>query len=103
MKKFIVTFINFILFSSIIFSSEVTDLLENAKTAYSNGNLTETINLIDSAKRVVERETINSSSEEYIEVSNWDVVKLKQDFTVLILMGKPFILPLVFHAHMKTL
>ena len=41
MKKFIVTFINFILFSSIIFASEVTDLLENAKTAYSNGNLTE--------------------------------------------------------------
>jgi len=78
MKKFIVTFINFILFSSIIFSSEVTDLLENAKTAYSNGNLTETINLIDSAKRVVERETINSSSEEYIEVSNWDVVKIKK-------------------------
>ena len=56
----------------------MTDLLENAKTAYSNGNLTETINLIDSAKRVVERETINSSSEEYIEVSNWDVVKIKK-------------------------
>lgn len=79
MKKFIVTFINFILFSSIIFASEVTDLLENAKTAYSNGNLTETINLIDSAKRLVERENINSSSEEYIEVLNWDVVKLKKD------------------------
>ena len=79
MKKIIVTFINFILFSSIIFSSEVTDLLENAKTAYSNGNLTETISLIDSAKRLVERENINSSSEEYIEVTNWDVVKLKKD------------------------
>lgn len=79
MKRFIVTFINFILFSSIIFASEVTDLLENAKTAYSNGNLTETINLIDSAKRLVERENINSSSEEYIEVLNWDVVKLKKD------------------------
>lgn len=82
MKKFIVTFINFILFSSIIFSSEVTDLLENAKTAYSNGNLTETINLIDSAKRLVERENINSSSEEYIEVLNWDVVKLKNMHTL---------------------
>ena len=79
MKKILVTFINFILFSSIIFSSEVTDLLENAKTAYSNGNLTETISLIDSAKRLVERENINSSSEEYIEVTNWDVVKLKKD------------------------
>jgi len=79
MKKIIVTFINFILFSSIIFSSEVTDLLENAKTAYSNGNLTETISLIDSAKRLVERENINSSSEEYIEVTNWDVVKLRKD------------------------
>lgn len=79
MKKIIVTFINFILFSSIIFSSEVTDLLEDAKTAYSNGNLTETISLIDSAKRLVERENINSSSEEYIEVTNWDVVKLRKD------------------------
>mgnify|MGYP006916098393 FL=1 len=60
------------------FASEVTELLENAKNAYSNGNLTETINLIDSAKKIVEKETISSSSEEYIGVSNWDVVKIKK-------------------------
>ena len=40
--------------------------------------LTETINLIDSAKKLVERENINTSSEEYIEVTNWDVIKIKK-------------------------
>ena len=92
------------LFSAIIFASEVTDLLEKAKISYSNGNLTETINLIDSAKKLVEKENIKSSSEEYTEVTNWDVIKikkseyigkkklkLKQDFMVLILMEEQFI------------
>lgn len=66
------------LFSAIIFASEVTDLLEKAKISYSNGNLTETINLIDSAKKLVEKENIKSSSEEYTEVTNWDVIKIKK-------------------------
>ena len=53
-------------------------MLEKAKISYSNGKLTETINLIDSAKKLVERENINTSSEEYIEVTNWDVIKIKK-------------------------
>ena len=72
MKKKIILSVCFIFAISLCFSSEVTDLLDKAKTAYSNGNLTETINLIDSAKKIVEKENINSSSEEYIEVTNWD-------------------------------
>ena len=78
MKKFIFTLLSLIIVTSIAFATEVTDLLEKAKIAYSNGNLTETINLIDSAKKIVENENINSSSEEYIEVTNWDVVKIKK-------------------------
>lgn len=78
MKKKIILSVCFIFAISLCFSSEVTDLLDKAKTAYSNGNLTETINLIDSAKKIVEKENINSSSEEYIEVTNWDVVKIKK-------------------------
>lgn len=78
MKKKIFLSFCFIFAISLCFSSEVTDLLDKAKTAYSNGNLTETINLIDSAKKIVEKENINSSSEEYIEVTNWDVVKIKK-------------------------
>lgn len=78
MKKLIVTLLLLVIISFASFASEVTELLENAKNAYSNGNLTETINLIDSAKKIVEKETISSSSEEYIEVSNWDVVKIKK-------------------------
>ncbi|MBS7258129.1 MAG: hypothetical protein KIG63_06735 [Methanobrevibacter sp.] len=78
MKKIVLAFFSLILFSAIIFASEVTDLLEKAKISYSNGKLTETINLIDSAKKLVERENINTSSEEYIEVTNWDVIKIKK-------------------------
>lgn len=77
MKKIVLAFFSLILFSAITFASEVTDLLEKAKISYSNGKLTETINLIDSAKKLVERENINTSSEEYIEVTNWDVIKIK--------------------------
>lgn len=79
MKKLLFTLLSLMLVTSIVFASEVADLLEKAKTEYSNGNLVETINLIDSAKKIVEKENINSSSEEYIEVTNWDVVKLKKD------------------------
>lgn len=78
MKKIVLAFFSLILFSAITFASEVTDLLEKAKISYSNGKLTETINLIDSAKKLVERENINTSSEEYIEVTNWDVIKIKK-------------------------
>ena len=58
MKKIVLAFFSLILFSAITFASEVTDLLEKAKISYSNGKLTETINLIDSAKKLVERENI---------------------------------------------
>ena len=78
MKKIVLAFFSLILFSAITFASEVTDLLEKAKISCSNGKLTETINLIDSAKKLVERENINTSSEEYIEVTNWDVIKIKK-------------------------
>lgn len=78
MKKIVLAFFSLILFSAITFASEVTDLLEKAKISYSNGKLTETINLIDSAQKLVERENINTSSEEYIEVTNWDVIKIKK-------------------------
>ena len=78
MKIIVLAFFSLILFSAITFASEVTDLLEKAKISYSNGKLTETINLIDSAKKLVERENINTSSEEYIEVTNWDVIKIKK-------------------------
>ena len=78
MKKIVLAFFSLILFSAITFASEVTDLLAKAKISYSNGKLTETINLIDSAKKLVERENINTSSEEYIEVTNWDVIKIKK-------------------------
>ena len=78
MKKNLVAFLSALLFSSICFASEVTDLLEKAKTVYLTGNLPEAISLIDSAKKIVEKENLNSSSEDYIEVTNWDVVKIKK-------------------------
>jgi len=78
MKKYMVVLLSLLCFYSLVFASDVMDLLDKAKIEYSNGNLSETINLIDSAKKLVEKENINSSSDEYIEISNWDVVKIKK-------------------------
>lgn len=78
MKKYMVVLLSLLCFYSLGFASDVMDLLSKAKIEYSNGNLSETINLIDSAKKLVEKENINTSSDEYIEISNWDVVKIKK-------------------------
>ena len=64
MKKYMVVLLSLLCFYSLVFASDVMDLLDKAKIEYSNGNLSETINLIDSAKKLVEKENINSSSDE---------------------------------------
>ena len=60
------------------FASEVSDLLDKAKIEYEKGNMSETINLIDSARKILDKENVEISREEYIEVTNRDVVKLKK-------------------------
>ncbi|MBR1536358.1 MAG: hypothetical protein IJ630_05420 [Treponema sp.] len=78
MKKNIIFFILLLLSFSTIFASEVSDLLDKAKIEYNKGNIPESINYIDSARKVLDKENLNKSADEYIEVTNWDIVKLKK-------------------------
>lgn len=77
MRKLFLFFILFT-FSFFVFASEVSDLLQEAQTAYESGDVTTTIQKLDSAKSILEKEQLSSSADTYIEVSNWDVVKLKK-------------------------
>lgn len=79
MKKLIFILLILSAFQTAIFASEVPDLLDKAKTAYDEKNIQETIRLIDSARKILDKEALQSSSDEYTEVTNWDVVKLKAD------------------------
>lgn len=77
MRKLFLFFILFT-FSFFVFASEVSDLLQEAQTAYESGDVTTTIQKLDSAKSILEKDQLSSSADTYIEVSNWDVVKLKK-------------------------
>lgn len=55
MKKYMVVLLSLLCFYSLVFASDVMDLLDKAKIEYSNGNLSETINLIDSAKNLLKK------------------------------------------------
>ena len=68
--------------SVLSFASDFSDLLDKAKDSYAKGNLNETINLIDSARKILDKESLNNSAEEYIEVAKWDIVKLKKDYYI---------------------
>lgn len=60
-----------------VFASEVSNLLQSAQSAYETGDITTAIQKLDSAKSIMEREKNNASSEDYIELNSWDIVKLK--------------------------
>ena len=68
--------------SVLSFASDFSDLLDKAKDSYAKGNLNETINLIDSARKILDKESLSKSAEEYIEVAKWDIVKLKKDYYI---------------------
>ena len=77
MRKLFLFFILFT-FSFFVFASEVSDLLQEAQTAYESGDVSIAIQKLDSAKSIMEKEQLSSSVDTYIEVSNWDVVKIKK-------------------------
>lgn len=68
----------FCLFSIFIYASEVSDLLQEAQTAYESGDVSTAIQKIDSAKSILEKEQLSSAVDDYIEVTNWDVIKMKK-------------------------
>lgn len=77
MKKIIVLLIACSL-TLFVFASDVGNLLKEAQTAYESGDVSTAIQKLDSAKSIMEKEQLSSSVDTYIEVSNWDVVKIKK-------------------------
>lgn len=63
--------------SLFVFASEVSDLLLEAQTAYESGDVSTAIQKIDSAKSIMEKEQLSSSANDYVEVANWDIIKMK--------------------------
>ena len=86
MKKLFLCIV-FISISILTFASEATELLEKAKKEYSDGNLTESIILIENAKKNIEKEMLNSSVDDYTEISNWDIIKVKKKRAIKLLMN----------------
>lgn len=69
----------FCLFSIFIYASEVSDLLQEAQTAYESGDVTTAILKLDSAKSIMEKEQLAYTVDDYIEITSWDVVKMKKN------------------------
>lgn len=63
---------------SFVFASEISDLLQAAQTAYESGDVSTAIQKLDSAKSIMEKEQLSSAANDYVEVTNWDVVKMKR-------------------------
>ncbi len=78
MKKIILSVL-LCVFSFFVFASEVSDLLQEAQTAYESGDVSTAIQKLDSAKSIMEKEQLSSSAEEYVEIPSWDIVKLKKE------------------------
>lgn len=76
MKKFLFS-IFALVFSFFLFAFEVSDLLLEAQTAYESGDVSTAIQKIDSAKSIMAKDQLSSSVDDYIEVSNWDIIKMK--------------------------
>jgi len=76
MKKIILSVL-LCAFSFYVFASEVSDLLQEAQTAYESGDVSAAIQKLDSAKSLMEKEELSSSGDDYVEITNWDIVKLK--------------------------
>ena len=81
MKRFF-AFIVFITICVLCFASEVTNLLDTAKIEYKKGNFNSAIELIDSARKIIESEHLLETDREYIEIANWDVIDLKSEFYI---------------------
>lgn len=77
MKKLFIS-IFALFFSCLLFSSEVSELLQAAQAAYESGDVSQAIKHLDSAKEIMSKEVSSSNPEDYIELSSWDIVKIKK-------------------------
>ena len=61
------------------FSTDFEDFLKKAINSYNSGDTETALQNIDAAKKILDEEKLQNGNNEYIEVANWDVVKLKKD------------------------
>lgn len=78
MKK-ILTICIFFIFTSLTFASELETLLQKAIESYNSGDTETALQNLDAAKKILDAEKLQNRNNEYTEVTNWDVVKLKKD------------------------
>ena len=78
MRQIILCFLAFFLVSVFCAASEFSNLLDKAKSEYSKGNISAAIFLVDSARKIADSENLKTSDGDYLEISNWDLVKLKK-------------------------
>lgn len=78
MKKIILLFI-LLTTTCFCFSSEFETLLQKAITSYNTGDTETALQNIDAAKKLLDVEKLKNENNEYIEATNWDIVKLKKD------------------------
>lgn len=77
MKK-ILSFFIIVLLSTSIFATPVEDYLNKAIKAYGDGDISTAINNIDAARKILDKEQLSQNQNNYIEVSSWDIIKLKK-------------------------
>lgn len=64
--------------STIIYASPVEDYLNKAIKAYGDGDISTAIDNIDAARKILDKEQLSQNQKDYIEVSSWDIIKLKR-------------------------
>lgn len=82
MKKIICILGSIIFIINFICASEFSDLIDRAKIQYSTKNYEETIQLLDTAKAIVESEKISQTTDNYIEVPSLSTLELKSDIYI---------------------
>lgn len=77
MKRVLAAAASVCLTASFAAAQSVPQLLDSAKAQYSAGNKQEAAKSVDKAKKMIDSELLASGKDEYIEITNWDVVKVK--------------------------
>lgn len=76
MKGFIIAILVLLETGAFCFGQSFVELLDKAKTQYTQGDKNGAILTLDSARKIANSEVVAASTD-YIEIKNWDVVKVK--------------------------
>ncbi len=77
MKKYLL-FCVFVFVPVFLFASDVSDLLQSAQSAYEAGDISTAIKNLDTAKSIMKTKALTPSTNDYIEITNLDIIKIKK-------------------------